>query len=202
MGMDRTSARKSASHNGYSSFQPPSAFDCRRLTQICFGFFKFQPDTLQLFKHGVRVKLQSKPAQLLRALVSEPGELVTREMLRAKLWPPGTFVDFEGSLNTAVNRLRATLNDPPDDPLYIETVPRLGYRFIFPATREHNDISMPDEILLRDSEHDPVPRRTSEASFPEIRKRAGLFLAACGAVAALAIFFAARVAPASENPPG
>src|SRR5581483_11002944 len=83
--------------------------------------------------HGIRVRLQGKPLQVLRALIEEPGRIVTRQELRHKLWPSGTFVDFESGLNTAVNRLRIALGDSADNPIYVETVSRSGYRFIAPV---------------------------------------------------------------------
>jgi DNA-binding winged helix-turn-helix (wHTH) protein/Tol biopolymer transport system component len=100
-----------------------------------FGAFELQAETGELFKHGVRIRLQSKPLLILQALLVKPGELVTREVLRGELWPAGTFVDFESGLNTATNRLRAALKDSADSPRYIETVPRAGYRFICPVTK-------------------------------------------------------------------
>ena len=114
-----------------------------------FGHYELRTETSQLFKNGVRLKLQQKPAQLLLALVSSPGELITREALRQKLWPDGTYVDFEGSINTAINRLRAALNDCPDDPIYIETVPRLGYRFIYPLNQPLEADAVPFKSGLR-----------------------------------------------------
>ncbi len=99
-----------------------------------FGVFELKPDTGELWKHGVRVRLQAKPLQVLEALLAEPGEVVTREELFKKLWSTGTFVDFESGLNTATNRLRAALGDSADAPRYIETLPRLGYRFICPVS--------------------------------------------------------------------
>jgi eukaryotic-like serine/threonine-protein kinase len=97
---------------------------------ICFGVFEFNAETGQLYTQGVPVKLQGKPLQVLAALLQRRGELVTRKELIEKLWPAGTFVDFESSLNTATNRLRAALGDSAEAPRYIETLPRLGYRFI------------------------------------------------------------------------
>lgn len=98
-----------------------------------FGAYEFRPDTQELLKEGVRVKIQTKPLQILKALVDRPGELVTRDELCRELWPHGTFVDFDSGLNTATNRLRAALNDCPEHPVYIETLPRLGYRFVCPV---------------------------------------------------------------------
>jgi DNA-binding winged helix-turn-helix (wHTH) protein len=103
-------------------------------TGFRFGAFELHAGTRQLFKHGVHIKLQIKPLQILEILVAKPGELVTREELCRKLWPTGTFVDFESGLNTATNRLRGALGDAAGAPRYIETVPRLGYRFICPVT--------------------------------------------------------------------
>lgn len=98
-----------------------------------FGPYEFRSEAGQLSKHGIRLRLQMKPAQLLQALLESPSQLITRDALRQKLWPEGTYVDFEGSINTAINRLRAALNDAPENPRFIETVPRLGYRFIHPV---------------------------------------------------------------------
>lgn len=100
-----------------------------------FGAFELRTHTGELWKHGIRVRLQAKPLQVLEALLERPGELVTRDELRRKLWPAGTFVDFENGLNTAINRLRAALGDSAEAPRYIETLPRLGYRFICPVAR-------------------------------------------------------------------
>jgi DNA-binding winged helix-turn-helix (wHTH) protein len=95
-----------------------------------FGPFEVRTRSRELFKHGVKLKLRPQPFQILNELLSKPGELVTREELRDKLWSSETFVDFEQSLNTSVKELRAVIGDSATEPQYIETVPRLGYRFI------------------------------------------------------------------------
>jgi DNA-binding winged helix-turn-helix (wHTH) protein/Tol biopolymer transport system component len=100
---------------------------------VRFGPYELRPFTRELLKDGRRIHVQPKPLQVLHALVSRPGELVTREELCRELWPDGTFVDFESGLNTATNRLRAALRDCAERPAYIETLPRLGYRFICPV---------------------------------------------------------------------
>jgi DNA-binding winged helix-turn-helix (wHTH) protein len=115
-----------------------------------FGAFELHTASGRLFKHGARIKLQIKPLQILEILLAKPGELVTREELCGKLWPTGTFVDFESGLNTATNRLRGALGDSAEAPRYIETVPRLGYRFICPVTsipRETPAVSLPPAAL-------------------------------------------------------
>jgi TolB-like protein/DNA-binding winged helix-turn-helix (wHTH) protein/Tfp pilus assembly protein PilF len=102
--------------------------------QYKFGVFVADPRSGELRKHGLRVKLQERPFQLLVALVESPGEIVTREELRQRLWPDGTFVDFDHNLSSAVNKLRSALNDSANHPHYIETVGRRGYRFIYPVS--------------------------------------------------------------------
>jgi DNA-binding winged helix-turn-helix (wHTH) protein len=84
----------------------------------------------ELHKTGHKIKLQEQPLQILAFLLQHPGEAVTREELRRKLWPEDTFVDFDHSLNTAIKKLRQALNDEADKPRFIETLPRRGYRFI------------------------------------------------------------------------
>jgi len=93
------------------------------------------PRVGELRKHGLRIKLHDQPFQVLSMLLGRPGELVTREEIQKALWPSGTFVDFENGLNSAVNRLRDALGDSADEPRFIETVPRRGYRFIATVTR-------------------------------------------------------------------
>ena len=98
-----------------------------------FGPFELRTRTREVYKHGIKLKLRPQPFQILYELLSRPGELVTRDELRAKLWSSETFVDFEQSLNTSIKELRAVLGDSATEPQYIETMPRLGYRFIGPA---------------------------------------------------------------------
>ncbi len=97
---------------------------------VQFGLFELNMQTGELRKSGVRVRLQGKPFQILQALLERPGAVVTREELRKRLWPADTFVDFESGLNTAANRLRLTLGDSAENPRYIQTLSRSGYRFI------------------------------------------------------------------------
>lgn len=103
-----------------------------------FGDFELDLDRENLTRNGQIVDLQNKPLRLLIALVSAPGELVTRERLRAELWSDGFHVDFEHGLNTAMRRLRETLGDTAGAPRFIETIPRHGYRFIAPVTSVAN----------------------------------------------------------------
>jgi len=98
-----------------------------------FGVFEVDLKAVELRKHGVRIKLQEQPFQILSLLLQHPGEVVTREELREKLWPAHTFVDFDRSLNKAMTKLRAALGDSADNPRYVETIPRHGYRFLAPV---------------------------------------------------------------------
>jgi cholera toxin transcriptional activator len=90
----------------------------------------------ELRKSGVRLRLQEQPFQMLALLLERAGEVVTREELRQKLWPSDTFVDFDHSLNTAVNKVREALGDSASRPRYIETLARRGYRFIAPVQND------------------------------------------------------------------
>ena len=98
-----------------------------------FGVFEVNLQARELRKHGTRVRLSGHAFEILALLMERPGEIVTREQLRAHLWPADTFVDFEHGLNTAVKKLRAALADSPENSRYIETVPRHGYRFVAPV---------------------------------------------------------------------
>ncbi len=98
-----------------------------------FGVFEADAQSGELRRNGNLVKLQEQPARILIFLLEHAGEMVTREALRQRLWPPDTFVDFDHSLNTAVKKLREVLGDSADKPLYIETIPRKGYRFVAPV---------------------------------------------------------------------
>jgi len=105
----------------------------RTISPLRFGIFEVNLAARELRKHGVRVRLSGHAYEILAMLLESPGEILTREQLRARLWPAETFVDFEHGLNTAVKKLRAALGDSPQRPRYIETIPRAGYRFIAPV---------------------------------------------------------------------
>src|SRR5437899_6511610 len=105
---------------------------------VRFGKFEFNPKSLELRRNGIRVKLQDQPGQILSALLQTPGDLVTREELRKRLWASDTFVDFDHSLNTAIKRLRDVLGDSADNPVFIETLSRRGYRFMAPMEQLEN----------------------------------------------------------------
>jgi cholera toxin transcriptional activator len=100
---------------------------------VRFGVFELNLSAGELRKNGVKLRLQDQPFQILATLLERAGEVVTREELRQKLWPSDTFVDFDHSLNTAINKVREVVGDSASSPRYIETLARKGYRFIAPV---------------------------------------------------------------------
>ena len=106
-----------------------------------FGDFEFDAQTFELRRNGTSVRLQQQPARVLAFLLNHRGSLVTREQIRLAIWGEDTFVDFEQGLNFCIRQIRLALNEQAERPLYIETLPRLGYRFI--AQIEKNGDSAP-----------------------------------------------------------
>ena len=98
-----------------------------------FGVFELDPRSGDLRRNGLKLKLTGQPFQVLAMLLERPGEVVAREDLQKRLWPADTFVDFDHSLNTAINKIREALGDSAENPRFVETLPRRGYRFIAPV---------------------------------------------------------------------
>jgi DNA-binding winged helix-turn-helix (wHTH) protein len=103
---------------------------------VRFGAFEVSFESRELRKHGMRIQLEEKPFQILESLIESAGQVVKRETLCEKLWP-NTYVAFDHSLNTAINKLRSVLGDFAQSPRFIETRPRLGYRFVAPVERRN-----------------------------------------------------------------
>src|SRR3954468_18411266 len=101
--------------------------------KLRFGIYEADVRSGELSRDGVKVKLQEQPFQVLLMLLERPGEVISREELRQRLWPADTFVDFDHSLNTAINKLREALRDSAANPRFIETKAKRGYRFIAPV---------------------------------------------------------------------
>jgi len=114
---------------------------------VRFGVYEFASHRQELRKAGIRIRLEGQPLAILQMLLERPGELVTREELQKNLWPADTFVDFEHSLNAAVKRLRASLNDSADQPRYVETLARRGYRFIAPLNAADAETGVAPSIV-------------------------------------------------------
>jgi TolB-like protein len=113
-------------------------------SSVRFATFELDVPSRELRQGNRRVRLQDQPFEILRLMLEHPGEVITREDLRQRLWPDGTFVDFEHSLNAAVKRLRAALGDAAEKPRFVETLPRRGYRFIAPL--EGIDVRVPARV--------------------------------------------------------
>src|SRR5688572_25990589 len=126
--------------------------------RVRFGAFQLDLRTGELRKAGARINLLDQPLQVLEALLDRPGELVTRDELRQRLWPAETFVDFEHGLNAAVRRLRDALGDSAEASRFVETLPRRGYRFIAPVA------SPP--AAASPAQPSPAPAPPPEASSP------------------------------------
>src|ERR1700730_18588328 len=116
---------------------------------VSFGEFELDLETAELRSNGSKAILPGQPFQILVTLLGRPGQLVAREELKRQLWPSDTFVDFDVSLNKAVNRLREALGDSAEHPCFIETLPRKGYRFIGTIENEvrvsNGDAGVPKE---------------------------------------------------------
>jgi len=134
---------------------------------VRFGVFEVDLAAGELRKNGRRIRLQEQPFQMLALLLERPGDVVTREEVRQKLWPADTFVDFDHSLNTAINKVREALGDSASSPRYVETLARRGYRFLAQVERAqmagalaNSAPATPDVLATIHPELDvPVPRR-------------------------------------------
>ena len=120
-------------------YVPQTLMEALKRPRIRFGVFEVDPQARELRKQGFKVKLQEQPFQILLMLLERPGEVVTREEIRKRLWPADTFVDFDSGLNRATNRLRESLGDDAENPRFVETLPRRGYRFIAPVETRDDD---------------------------------------------------------------
>src|SRR5271154_1322075 len=128
-----------------------------------FDRFEVDLNRGELRKEGVGVAIQEQPFQVLRMLLQAEGEVVTREQLCAALWPKDTFVDFEHGINTAVKKLRQALEDSAERPRFVETLPRIGYRFMVPVewTNSRSGINLLPSVAITPQETPPVPQQTA-----------------------------------------
>jgi TolB-like protein/DNA-binding winged helix-turn-helix (wHTH) protein len=150
---------------------------------IRFGLFELDLRTRQLTRNGAKIRLHQQPIQVLSLLLERPGEIVTREELRRRLWPSDVFVDFDHGLNKSIQKLRDALGDSAGSPRYIETIPRIGYRFIAPANGARG--------ILELKSYTETPQMQDLASAPSVgiagnRRPRWLLIAACIALGALA----------------
>jgi Tol biopolymer transport system component/DNA-binding winged helix-turn-helix (wHTH) protein len=135
------------------------------LRRYRFGTFELDAQSGELRRNGTKLRLQDKPFLVLRKLLESAGAVVAREDLHAALWPADTFVDFDTSLNSAIKRLREVLGDSADTPVFIETIPRRGYRFLAPVQ------------VIGDSGPSPIPFAVNPSPTPIARRRSKLIIA-------------------------
>src|SRR5438105_4674331 len=149
-----------------------TAFKARGV--IHFGEFELAAAAGNLYRNGSKVKLQEQPFQILQILLQRPGEIVTREELRQKIWLSDTFVDFDHGINNAIKRLREALGDTAETPRYVETLPRRGYRFIgkieCDAPRMRSLAVLPLENLSHDPQQEYVAEGLTEALITTLAK--------------------------------
>lgn len=136
-----------------------------------FGVFEADLENARLTRKGVRIRLQEQPFTILAMLLERSGQIVTREELRQKLWPEGTYVGFDGSLNAALNRLRSALDDDADNPRFVETIPKRGYRFIAPVKVDESAAPVTTEL-----KPPPVPLPPPAADGPAAASPAPRFI--------------------------
>ena len=136
---------------------------------VRFGVFEVDFAAEELRKNGVKLRLQGQPFRILALLLERAGEIVTREELRQKLWTSDTFVDFDHSLNTAVNKIRDTLGDSASSPRYIETLARKGYRFLAPVERDAEAKINAEPGATRAPENEKLPSEPSAAIDPDLQ---------------------------------
>src|ERR1043165_2460414 len=173
-----------------------------------FGLFEADAGRGILMRGGVRVKIQDQPFRVLILLLERPSEIVTREELRQRLWPEGTFVDFDGSLNVILKKLRAAIDENSDNPRFIETVPRRGYRFIAPVTSPG---AKQERVPAPEASQRPGPLPSAAPHAADIRTASPILRYASLGIAALIILAALifwsryvsprRIAPSESKAP-
>jgi DNA-binding winged helix-turn-helix (wHTH) protein len=175
---------------------------------IHFGPFRIDQQRQEVTRSGVRLKLQGKVYQVLLALLEKPGEVVTREELRARLWPADTHVNYDANVNTTVNKLRQALSDSSDKPLYVETIPRKGYcMLVQPEVSDRSGSALfsqaePSTVSAQESSPKPGRFGFSKSDVWIVLGGIGLILAGMllgAGITRFLIFHAASVVP---NPLG
>ncbi|MFY9725753.1 MAG: winged helix-turn-helix domain-containing protein [Bryobacteraceae bacterium] len=159
----------------------------RRPHPLRFATFEVDASSRELFKQGRKVKLQEQPFELLLALLERPGEVLAREELKQRIWPDDTVVDFDRGLNRAVNRIRDALGDSAENPRFVETLPRRGYRFIAPV----QELAVMDAMPVTNSHTEGVTQESPAGPTSSTRALAGkrTLLAAAAAMALAAVLY-------------
>ena len=137
-------------------------------SRLAFGLFELDCQSGELWKAGFRVKLQSQPCKVLIALVEHAGQIVSRDDLQLRVWGRNTNVDFDHSLGTAINKIREALGDSAENPRFVETLARRGYRFIAPVHPVESPVTLVEPATLKEppAAHADVPAAPADVSFP------------------------------------
>ncbi|MBV8114730.1 MAG: PD40 domain-containing protein, partial [Silvibacterium sp.] len=170
--------------------------------RVRFKTFELDLSSRELRRNSVRLKLQGQPVEVLAMLLERPGEVVTRDEMRRRLWPEDAFVDFEHSLNSAVRRLREALGDNAEDPRFVETLPRLGYRFIAPvqaaadgaaktpSSQNGQGVLAAPDATVKSQAETPQPTHSEETPNPHPKRRHAILAACCACILLLgAVWF-------------
>lgn len=163
---------------------------------VRFGLFELDLGALQLTRNGIKMRLPQQPLRLLSVLLESPGDIVTREQLRQRLWPSDVFIDFDHGLNKCIQKLRDALGDSAESPRYIETIPRVGYRFIAPANSAAPVNGAKRTLEAEPDTQDPNPQNplSPSSAVPVSGKRPArppLLIACAVALVCLALAFQA-----------
>src|SRR5580658_3885162 len=143
-----------------------AAIDPTSSQLIRFGLYEVDLTARELRRNGAVVKLQDRPFEVLAVLLERPGDVVSRDEFRRRLWSADTFVDFDASLNTSVNKLRQALSDSAENPRFIATAGRRGYRFVAPAS-----VVKADEVVLEAPVPAPLPAPNTSTPVVKARRR-------------------------------
>ena len=168
---------------------------------VKFGTFELDLAAGELRKNGSKVRLQEQPFRLLTFLVQRPGDLVSREELREKLWPADTYVDFDNSLNTAASKLREALGDSAASPRFVETLPRRGYRFIAPLERHGQVGDVASSVPPTTAEPKTPAQQVWQASLRRARLQQLALAAALVIAVGLVVVLWLRSPPPAEEAP-
>jgi len=165
-----------------------------------FGVFDANLSARELRKHGIPVRLPGQPFAILAMLLQRPGEVVTREEMRERLWTSDTFVDFEHSLNSAIKKLRAALGDSPENPRYVETIPRIGYRFIAPVIDIADARTTSTSKHLGDSLAETTHLESTQPVFSRVLSKSRWFALLASALGVLTAILATYFFYGSKSP--
>jgi len=164
-----------------------------------FGLFEVDAGSGELRRQGSRVRLQEQPFQILLVLLEHAGEVVTRDELRARLWASDTYVEFDGSLNAALKKLRSALGDSADNPVFIETIPKRGYRFVAPVSRQESEPGGPQTPGLVPQKEEPLAAPPAPSTFWNARRTRTLVFTVAFVTLISALVVSYRVSRSGER---